>query len=352
MENLLHKKIYLKVFAVLAVLAVALFVFAARDEKPQVLVFTGTTMTTGYSVKIVKNSFNADDKSRYEKLIKKELRFVNYHMSPYKKGGDIYRINDAKAGIPVKVLPQVIEILKYSQKISEMTGGAFDITVGPLIKLWGFYDRKELKKEPDLKEIEAAKKQIGYSNIILNEKENTVVKKVEGLSINLSAIAKGRAVDMVFTALEKVGLKNIMVEVGGEVRACGQNQKGSFWKIGIENPVDTLERQIVRVVSLKNSAIATSGDYRSYYFINNKRYSHTIDPVTGRPIEHGLASVSVISDDCMTADALATALTVMGSEKGMEFGKKHGLKLFFVNRDKDDGYIYSETDSFKEYGIK
>jgi thiamine biosynthesis lipoprotein len=342
-------KTVINISAVLLLCAAVLAGILLRKPLPAQVEFSGAAMTTAWNVKIVEDNLSDSQKNRIEKLINSKLDFVNIHMSGYHKGGDIYRINVAPSGRAVRVLPQVIDILIKAQHFSEITEGAFDITAGPLIELWGFHFKKSLSKEPSAAVIAEAKSKTGYKNLIIDKTSGTVTKKIDGLTIDLSAIAKGRAVDMVAEALEGENLYNYMVEVGGEVRAAGLNRKGKAWRIGIEQPDDSGQIRIAEVVSLSGRSLATSGDYRSFYMINGRRFSHTIDPHTGRPVTHDLASVSVVADNCMTADALATGLTVLGIEKGMAFARKEGWAVFFINRKAKDRYTYIASDRFLRF---
>ena len=330
-----------RVFAgiLLVSLAVAFKLLWPKDEAPlETLVYSGNTMSTTWQVKLVDTEFSESRKKQVSQAIRKKLDLVNSQMSPYHRGGDIYRLNEANAGVPVKVHPEVLGVLQRAVEISEMTGGAFDVTVGPLIRLWGFHDKRPLTAPPDEKAISEAKAKIGYQHLELDAGANTVSKAVKELDVDLSAIAKGRAVDMVAEVLNSLGEENYMVEVGGEIRCLGQNDRAKPWRIGIEQPAEhdvDMQRKVLRVVSLSGLSLATSGDYRSYYMINDQRYSHTIDPSTGKPVNHSLASVSVLTEDCMTADALATGFTVLGVKKSRQIADKHGIAAYFIERNAD-----------------
>lgn len=340
-----------KVLAVLLILSIAVvFKWLWRNEVPlEILIFSGNTMATTYQVKLVKQELDEQQQAEMAKAIQSRLELVNSQMSRYHDGGDIYRLNDAKANVPVTVSPEVMRVLQKAVEISKMTNGAFDITVGPLIRLWGFHDKKPLQSTPAQSDIAAAMAKVGYTHFVLDSRANTVTKKIEGLDIDLSAIAKGRAVDMVAELLDDAGEQHYMIEVGGEIRCKGKNAIGVPWKIGIEKPSGATgqERKVSKVVSLVNSSLATSGDYRSFYFLGDTRVSHTIDPATGNPIGHSLASVSVFAPDCMTADALATAFTVLGVAESMKIADKHRYAAYFIERGQD-AFVETASQRFEE----
>lgn len=340
--------------SVVVLLAFA-FRYLYQDTTPgplETLVFSGNTMATMYQVKVVGREFDPAVSKTLARKIEAKLEFVNTQMSRYHKGGDIYRLNQAVAHTPVSMSPEVITVLKKAKEISVLTHGAFDVTVGPLIQLWGFHDKKSLEKRPSSDDIKKVRSQIGYSHLRIDSAANTVTKDIDGLDVDLSAIAKGRAVDLVAKVLEDSNQHDYMVEVGGEIRCKGNNDQGAHWKIGIEKPVggSISHREVAHVVSLDNSSLATSGDYRSFYMLAGKRVSHTVNPKTGKPIEHQLASVSVVSSDCMTADALATGLTVMGAIDGKKLADKLGFAAYFIQR-KQDGFVSTASKMFyKRHG--
>ncbi|MBN2527127.1 MAG: FAD:protein FMN transferase [Deltaproteobacteria bacterium] len=311
------------------------------------LVFSGRTMATTWEVKVVDFDFSEKRKALLGEKIQQKLAFVNSQMSPYHEGGDIYRLNAAKAGEQIKVHREVLDVLNKAIEVSEQTHGAFDVTVGPLIRLWGFHDKKSLTTEPSTAQIAEASARIGYKNIVLDYKNLSIHKRIDGLDVDLSAIAKGRAVDMVAEVLDAANETNYMVEVGGEIRCRGKNDRGHAWRIGIEKPAapNARQRSVNRVVSLSDISLATSGDYRSYYMLHNRRFSHTIDPRTGRPVAHSLASVSVFTRDCMTADALATGFTVLGVKESLRLADKRGIAAYFIEREAN-GFAVTASKAF------
>jgi len=342
------KKIALRVSLIGAVILAALCFRMFRSPEPIELVFTGATMATSWSAKVIAPSDSAGVANRCRQAVEKELEQVNRDMSLFHEGGAVFRLNAAPAGQPVPVPRSVMDLLVQARRISEQTDGAFDVTVGPLVRLWGFHSGEAPAVLPEDADIAAVRRKVGYRKLVLSREDGTVTKTVDGLEVDLSAIAKGRAVDLVASALNGLGMTNYMVEVGGEVRARGRNRHREPWRIGIEEPVDEDVRRLNRIIGLHNRSLATSGDYRNFYICNGRRYSHTIDPSTGRPVSHELASVSVLARDCMTADALATALSVLGVEKGMPLAERKGWAAYFITRNAEGKTLARATRRFDD----
>lgn len=232
-----------------------------------------------------------------------------------------------------QVSDELFSVIQEAILISNVTDGSFDITVGPLINIWGFGNSQEEQQVPDAASIEAAQSKTGYHHLILMD-DHTIRKNRPDMYIDLSAIAKGYAVDRIAEWLEAKGFSNYMVEIGGEIKVSGHNSKGDDWQIGIEQAIAD-GRALQRVVSLRNVAMATSGDYRNYFEKEGKRYSHIIDPVSGKPITHKLASISVIHTSTAIADALATGMFVMGPDKAMELAKSNNLAILMLVKNSD-----------------
>ena len=243
---------------------------------------------------------------------------------------------------PFVASPEMLEIVAEAQRVARLSDGAFDITVGPLVDLWGFGPSgvTEAPSEERLAELVAI---IGYEQIAVDPVNGTLRKAIPECRIDLSAIAKGFAVDEVAAALEGEGFSTYMVEIGGEVRTRGRKASGDEWRIGIERP-DAGGRAIHTAIALTDLALATSGDYRNFIVRDGVRISHTIDPRTGRPIAHDLASVSVIHSSCMTADALATALEVLGPEEGFALAQRQQIPALFLIRKREMVFEERPTD--------
>ena len=308
------------------------FVWVSRKSSGPVTVetFSGSTMATTWSVKVVSATLTPAKRGEILDAINAELEKVNDSMSHYRKGSEISRFNEAKAGQWVEVSTPLVELLQVARGISEKTDGAFDVTVGPLVGLWGFDDKEGRMQEPAAEEMEAAGNRVGFRHLLIEDKR--ISKDKEGLRADLSSIAKGYAVDRVALALESMGYQDIMVEVGGEIRVRGSKPGGVPWRIGVEKPQDD-GRQLLGGIDLTEPiSVATSGDYRNFYLLDGVRVSHTIDPRTREPVGHATASVTVVHPQCEVADGWATALTVLGAKEGIPLAEKLGLEVLFIER--------------------
>ncbi len=312
--------------------------------------YRGDIMGTTYSVQVAEHLVNPEQ-LQLEQSVLEILSAVDASMSTYKPDSELSRLNRLPPGEWMQISAELVEVLSLSQKINRQSQGAFDITVGPLVALWGFgpQQQKEYRREelPADSAIQQLHKQLGMDGLELDKAEN-LARRVRDVQLDLSAIAKGYAVDQLARHLFKLGLRNYLVEVGGELRASGKNARGRPWTVGIEKP--ELQRGIAfAAVQLRNKAIATSGDYRNFLTIDGKRYSHTIDPRTAWPVNHALASVSVLHDSAAAADAWATALNVLGPEQGFALAEKLGLLVFMIVRDDENTYLTRESAAFSAY---
>lgn len=333
------------------IIAVLLFVsslLVACDQttRHQATQFGGNTMGTTWSIKIT-DLPGRIDRSSLEAELNAELEAINDSMSTYRPDSEISRLNKNDTGEASPVSAGLYNVLKEALRISAMTNGAFDVTVGPLVNLWGFGPTGHIEHAPQESEILEALSHTGADKILLDTASHAVRKSDPDIYIDLSAIAKGYAVDRLADILEDKGILNYMVEIGGELRLRGINDRGSEWVIAVEKP-DPGSRSALTLIQPGQAAVATSGDYRNYFEENGVRYSHTIDPATGKPIMHSLASVSVINERCMTADALATALMVMGSDNGMAFAKEQKLSALFIVKS-ENGFESHATEQYKPY---
>jgi thiamine biosynthesis lipoprotein len=309
--------------------------------------FQGETMGTTYTVQ-VSEMMSESERLVVARAIEETLESVNHKMSNYREDSELSRLNRAAAGEAITVSPETFDVLFEAQRISELTQGAFDVTVAPLVSLWGFGPGAGASEPPSQESIDRAKSRVGYRNLVVDDDARTITKKAEGLECDLSAIAKGYAVDRVAERLKEQGIQNFMVEVGGEVRTLGKNAKGQAWQIGVEKPVPGT-RALERIVPLSGLAMATSGDYRNFYEVEGKLYSHLIDPRLGRPVEHHLASVSVIDETCMRADALASGLLVLGPEEGFDLAVQQDLTVLFLIRSETGEIEERATPAFQQF---
>jgi thiamine biosynthesis lipoprotein len=296
----------------------------------------GTTFGTTFSVKVVEPSRAPEAEQALVAAVNQELTLVDRQMSTWKADSLLSQLNRAPVGEAFAITPPLKEVLLLSQEIHARSGGAFDVTVGPLVNRWGFGPDGRPQAAPSDVELAALQASTGQRHLTLDPTAPSATRSAEGLTVDLSAVAKGYAVDRVSRALNALGAHDHMVEIGGEVVARGRNASGQPWRIAIEQP-DSLARSPMDVVSLDDEAMATSGDYRNYLEIEGTRYSHSVDPRTGRPVTHALASVTVVATDCASADAWATALTVLGPDEGIAVANREGIAAFFLVRN-DDGF--------------
>lgn len=294
--------------------------------------FGGQTMGTWYSVKI---RTSKEDKNLPQK-ISEYLEAFNRKMSVFDPESEISRINRAKAGEWIRLSPEMSAVMKDASRIWKLSGGAFDPTVGKLVGLWGF-GAETPQKMPSAAEISEALKETGFDKLEFDDDCTRIKKKKDNIYINLSAIAKGYGVDRLSELLKEEGYTDFVIEIGGEVIARGnRSPKENGWKIGVAKPAQTRENAFV--VSLRDKAVATSGDYRNYYYKDGQKYSHTISPRSGYPVKHNLASVTVFGDSSMEADALATAAMVMGEKKALKFANDNNLAFILFVRRGDDSF--------------
>ncbi|MCK5519497.1 MAG: FAD:protein FMN transferase, partial [Candidatus Marinimicrobia bacterium] len=253
-------------------------------------------------------------------------------MSTWDKHSEISNFNQARAGEIITISDEFYEVLLLSKKIGELSDGAFDITVGPAVNWWGFGQAGENQNKSDLPD--SIYQLIGYQKINIKEM-NSLCKKFDNMSIDLSAIAKGYAVDCSASFLEEQGYTSFLVEIGGEIVVRGEKGEGNPWLIGVDRPVDNAipGQNLTQILALKNVALATSGDYRNFWKDKGRRYSHIIDPRTACPTDHQLASVTVVAKNCAEADGFATAFSVLGHEKALEIVEKlPEIEAFFIVR--------------------
>ena len=284
-------------------------------------------------------------KKSYKEDIKNTLLQVDNSLSPFNKSSIISKINN---NVDVTPDSMFLYVFNMAQQVSQATDGAFDITVAPLVNIWGFGFKKGI--QPDSATIEETKSYIGYKKISYTA--GKIKKEHPQTMLNCSAIAKGYGCDAVARMFESKGIKNYMIEIGGEVTLKGVNSKNSHWVIGVNKPTEDTRQsnELQTILKLTNCSMATSGNYRNYRYINGKKYSHTIDPFSGYPVVHTLLSATVIAKECAYADALATAFMVMGLEKAMLFCKQHPeIEGYFIYSDNNGKMLTQETPGFKKF---
>lgn len=266
------------------------------------------------------------------------LASVNASMSNWDKNSEISRFNASPVGRWSTLSPPLAEVIRTALTLSEISDGAFDVSVGVLVNVWGF-GPAPARQWPDDVELEAARARTGFRHL---ELAGNRLRRTLDVSIDLSALAKGYGVDAVAAVVEEQGCADYLVEIGGEIRVRGKNRRGHPWLLGIEMPDGSGSAQ--RLVELKEGAVATSGDYRNFFERDGTRYSHTIDPRLGTPVTHALASVTVVHASAMWADGYATAIAVLGLEAGLELAESEDLAAYFLVR-RDDGLESRATGS-------
>ncbi len=285
------------------------------------IAWQGETMGTMYSVKVVGAQLPAERIATLKAEVDRRLKEVNRQMSHYLPDSELSRFNRAPANVPFKVSPEFARVVRFSLDMNRWSQGAFDPTLGPVINLWGFGEHASQRVVPPPEELRAALKKTGCQHLQVTERDE-LVKDIPGLALNLSAIAKGFGVDEMARVLLDEGLTNLYVSIAGEVLVRGCNPRGTNWQVGVAAPLGhwTEYDPMAAVVSLANRAISTSGDYQKFFFdAQGRRLCHIFDPRNGWPVQHHVGGVSVVAPNCMTADALATTLYVLGSNEGLKF---------------------------------
>lgn len=287
----------------------------------------------------------AYDRSLYDEIMA-ELNKFDLSLNPFLDNSIITKVNNNEV---VELDSFFIEVFNKSMEVSDISEGKFDITVSPLINAWGFGFKDIDNVTPKM--IDSLKEFVGYKKIKLQD--GKIVKTDPRVQLNTSAIAKGYSCDVIANVLKSHGVENYMVEIGGEISMKGKNDQGEYWRIGIDKPLDdstALHRDLQIILSIKDKSVATSGNYRNYYIKDGKKYAHTIDPQTGYPSEQDILGATVIADDCMTADAFATAFMAMGLEKAMVVANKvPGLFYYFIYSLPDGSVQTAYSEGFEQF---
>ncbi len=319
---------------------------AACGNEPETLDLRGRTMGTSYSVRIVAPP--GDSPVALEALrqrVAARLEGLDSLFSTYRPDSEVSRFN-AQPGVEwFGVSPDFLAVLEQSVSVSQLTGGAFDATVGPLVVLWGFGAGETSERIPDPEEVGRLLQATGSAHLQWRESPPAVRRTRPDVRLDFSAVAKGYAVDRIWELLSEAGLQAYLVEVGGEVRSRGRHADGRDWSIGIENPDGS---GVAGAVPLRDAAVATSGDYRNFFEHGGRRYSHVIDPRTGWPVAHNLASVTVVSPTAARADALATALLVLGPVAGMELAEHEEIAALLAVR-ADEGIEVVRSSAYQAF---
>ena len=318
--------------------ALCLYVLmGCSPERPVLL--SGAAMGTTWSVQIVGPS-----QPGLADAIQARLDRINGLMTTYDADSEVARFNAYRGTDWVAVSPELLHVVNDALRVAQLTGGAFDVTAGPLVELWGFGATEGAEQLPSEAAIGTALARVGSGQLEVRTEPAALRKLRPSLALDLSAIAKGYGVDEVANLLDGLGITHYLVEIGGELKSRGRNARGEFWTIAVEQPTPDA-RRVQRAFPLRDLAVATSGDYRNFFEVEGKRYSHTIDPRSGYPVAHGLASVTVLDASAMSADALATGLLVLGEEAGFELALVNDVAALFVVRGRE-GFSERVTPRF------
>jgi len=321
----------------------SLVVFSCKEKKAVIANFTGFTQGTTYSIVYDNNkNINPEDlKLKVENI----LHEFDMSLSLYQDSSIISRLNRNEEVVPDSFFT---EVFAKSAQISKMTDGAFDITVGPLVKAWGF--GPDAHKNFSESKRDSLLKLVGMDKVTIID--GRLVKSDPGICLDVNAIAQGYSVDVIYRFLDNLGIRNYLVEIGGEVRGKG-TKAGAYWRIGIDKPVDnnlSPGETLQAIIRISDKALATSGNYRKFYVENGVKYSHTIDTKTGYPAMNKLLSATIIADDCAMADGIATACMVMGKEAAVQFINSHPeFSAYFVFSEDSGNFSTWISDNLKEY---
>lgn len=277
--------------------------------------------------------------------IEQILANVDAQMSTWRDDSELSRFNQSSSTDWFPVSADLAQVVEVAAQVSALSGGVYDVTVGPLVHLWGFGAKTLEQRVPTDAEVQAVRAAVGYQKLQVQTNPPALRKAQPGMVVDLASIAPGYSVDLLARYLESIGVHDYMVELGGEVFAKGKSPRGDDWRIAIEKPLEG-ERTIQQGMRLAGQGLSTSGDYRDFFEAGGKRYSHTLDPATGYPVSHRLASVSVVAANTTLADAYSTLLMAMGEVKGREFADAHQLSAYFIWRT-DKGFDTYATAGFK-----
>lgn len=318
-------------------------------ERPMVEIH-GRTMGTFYGVKVIGDF--PGGQSALQTQVDSLLKHYNDEISTYDQNSSLSKFNQQQTITPFPVSQEMADIVISALRVGQRTQGVLDVTVGPLVNLWGFGPDKRPVKTPTDEQIAAARQRVGIQHLHVDVSADHAAlrKDVPNIYVDLSTIGEGFGADKVAEFLESRGVHNYLVEIAGASRSRGVNAKGEPWKLAIQKPTDELD-EVQAIVKPDGRAISTSGSYRNYYELDGQRYSHIIDPATGKPITHRLVSATVITPTALEADGLDTALMVMGPEKAMAFAKQQRLAVYLVIKT-DKGFKAEYSESFEPYLVK
>lgn len=330
--------------------SLALVLAACSEPEPEGPTHTkleGAIFGSFYDITLV-GDYESDELERLREGLVEQMNRVDATMSTYKDDSELMSFNRAEPGEWVSVSDDLYRVLELSQTVAAASDGAFDITVGGLVNLWTFGPEARPEHQPSEQELRERLNLVGYDTLELDRQERRA-RRLTDTFVDLSAVAKGYAVDLLGEWLLDQGIEHFMVNLGGDMIVSGERAPGQPWRIGVEKP-DSQVQQAQYVLPLSNTSVATSGDYRNYFEADGRRYSHTIDPRTGEPVNHRLASVTVVHSSNAMADAWATALMVLGTEAAQEVARAHNLKVLLISRGENDWETWQSPDFDAEFG--
>ncbi|MDG9857237.1 FAD:protein FMN transferase [Pseudomonas nitroreducens] len=304
--------------------------------------FGGPTMGSSYTVQYVPTG-KAPDAAKLKAEVDTILASLDEQFSTYRDNSVVSRFNALPAGACMALSADMLKLWRYGEELSQQSGGAFDLSVEPLMNLWGFGPQSRREQVPAPADLQRERTRVGHQHLRLQGEQ--LCKDVDA-QLDFDSIVAGYAVDQVSARLMELGLTDYLVEITGELKAVGHKPDGSPWRIALEVPSGERERQVERSVALDGIGLSTSGDYRNYFEEGGQRYSHTFDPRTGAPVRHALASVTVAEAQALRADGLSTLLMVLGPEEGYTFAERNGLAAFFIVR-QGEGFVTRATPRFE-----
>ena len=319
---------------------------SCSQEKNYNAQIKGNTMGTYYFIEVIDVPIELKIKN-IELEVKNTLKKANKILSNWDKDSEISIINKTNKTTAIKISDELNEVFKTAKEINAKSNGFFDLTLDPIIELWGFgYKSKQMQIIPKDNQIKNILSLIGQKSFLeMNFNNNQLIKKNKDIKINLSSIGKGYGIDLIGKKLDQLGINNYIINIGGDILTKGYNSKKENWVIGIENP-NLKEKLIKEIVNLTNKGLATSGDYKNFFTKDGKRYSHIINPKTGKPIMHSTKSVTVIHENSMKADGWATAFLALGSLEGLKIADKEKIAVLFID-EIDNKLIKFKSSAFK-----
>ncbi|MDH0302198.1 MULTISPECIES: FAD:protein FMN transferase [unclassified Pseudomonas] len=323
------------------VLLLSLLLLSACNQGPTLERFGGPTMGSSYSIQYVRQP-GGPAPAQVQAEVEGILQAIDTRYSTYRGDSAVSRFNQLPANQCLPIDADLLELVSFGQHLAEQSQGAFDLTVEPLLDLWGFGPQAREMHVPDSQAVASARQRVGYRHLRI---EGDALCKDAAVELDFNSIAAGHAVDLIAERLQGMGIDSFLAEATGELKAVGRKPDGSTWRVALELPQE--DRQIARqVIDVQGLAVSTSGDYRHYFEDNGRRYSHTFDARLGRPVEHDLASVTVLDASALRADGYSTLLLVLGPRQGWDFAVAHGIAAVLVTR-AEGGFVSRSTPAFE-----